>query len=225
MDEIPGSIASVQNKAGLLLRIARDAHQRTMVASSATTSNQMDTLVAIVFSAMSVEAFMSDAVAHAEMLLSSPSPWPEPSTTSAFAEAVNEIERNRGSLKLKYLVSKVLLSGRPYDKGAQPYQDFSLLIDLRNALVHIDTKHVRANSSASLKENPPKAAKRLPGHLIDKDQSKSWVTQISTPAVAQWACNATISMIKSFVEDIPESDLRNYLGMTTDFDPMFQLIT
>jgi hypothetical protein len=53
-----------------------------------------------------------------------------PSNLSDLASILEEIETNRGSIQLKYLWTKKILTGTTYDKGAQPYQDFDLLCRL-----------------------------------------------------------------------------------------------
>ena len=54
-----------------------------------------------------------------------------------YVRLADEIETNKGSMKLKYLLSYSILSGRPCNKGGSPYQDFSLLIEARNLLMHM----------------------------------------------------------------------------------------
>jgi hypothetical protein len=49
---------------------------------------------------------------------------------------LEQLEKDRVQARSKYLLASKLLPGHALDPGAPPYQDFSLLIDLRNALAH-----------------------------------------------------------------------------------------
>lgn len=217
-------ISSVQTNSGFLIRIAREAYERTITASSNITGGHLDAVVSIVFSSGTLEAFMHDAVALAEQALSSRI-CTAPSSVSLFVDALNEIETNWGSVKLKYMVAGAIFAGKPYDKGAPPYQDFALLIELRNALVHMKTKQISGLLSVSnaIKPSPPGVVKKLPQDLLTGDDHKYWLDRISTPALARWACNTAVSMIRSFVEIVPASRLREILTAMTNgptFDPI-----
>ena len=221
-------ISSVQMNSHFLYKIALEAYQRTTTPMSDTAAGQLDTVVSVVFSSATLEAFMDDAVALAELFLSS-SCCTEPTSVSAFADALKEIEKHRGSVKLKYMVGRIIFAGKPYDKGAPPYQDFALLIELRNALVHMETKQMsglwetkqisgkfRSGKmsvySDYIKPALPGMVKKLPQDLLAGDDYTYWINRICTPALARWACNTAVSMIKSFVDTIPDSSLSGILA-------------
>ena len=52
----------------------------------------------------------------------------------------------RISLESKWLMLPKLVTGKEFDPGRQPYQDFSSLIKIRNALVHHKSKIEKRNS-------------------------------------------------------------------------------
>ena len=49
---------------------------------------------------------------------------------------LGEAEKSRTSIESKYHLEEFVLSGEPFDKGANPFQTFALLIDARNLIVH-----------------------------------------------------------------------------------------
>jgi hypothetical protein len=63
-----------------------------------------------------------------------------PGWLKALAEILIEAEESKASLKSKYQLTKFILSGEPFDTGAQIFQNFALLVDLRNTIVHAKSK-------------------------------------------------------------------------------------
>ncbi len=163
---------------------------------------------------------------------------PMPKSVSAFADALREIEENRGSVKLKYMVARTILTGNTYNKGASPYQEFALLIELRNALVHMETKQFsgelkfRQPSGESdsgrvtvysnhIIKTPPGAFKKLPRKVVKGDDYNYWIERICTPELAGWACNVAIEMAKSLADSFPDGDVRETLvSISNSFEPV-----
>ena len=115
-----------------LFRVAKDAYRRTCSADSDTSPGQLDALVSVVFSARALEAFINEIGALAAM-----SPQRRGPSTLMLGDLLKEIEAGQGSIQSKFSLAKSILTGAPYDKSAQPYQDFQLLISLRNQLDHV----------------------------------------------------------------------------------------
>jgi hypothetical protein len=182
---------------GVLHGIAKQAYERTVTAPSDTAQNQNDALTAVLFAAATLEAFVMELALTAEMgakLSHTPSP------VASLAGVLNEAESFHVSVKLKYILAKVILSGQPYDKGRQPYQDFDLLFAIRDAIVHYKPDNVT--------QNPHKIVAALAGRgLCEPEQphvKSSWLHQITTRAVARWACNVVHDMVASLREHFPE---------------------
>jgi hypothetical protein len=112
---------------GVLRKVAREAAEKAEDQSSAS-------LVALVFSVFWLESYLNELIHHA--------------FTIGQHDGGSQMERVRNlvtatdlrgrdsSLSVKAQVLATALSGQPMDIGAQPFQDFALLISLRNALVH-----------------------------------------------------------------------------------------
>ncbi len=103
-----------------------------------------DTLVSIVFAAASLEAFLSESAYLAETSLQRESRElrlgrrvdAEPPIVSAFAQVMAEAEESRVQIQSKFQLAHLVLTGKVYDKGGAPYQNFSDLMALRNLLMH-----------------------------------------------------------------------------------------
>ncbi len=196
--------------AGHLFGIAKRAYDRTLKAKSDSEPHQQDALIAIVFSAAALEALINEAAEFAQApFFTSP---PEPGCLAALAQALEEIERSRGSIQLKFLVAKWMLTGNAYDKGSQPYQDFGLLFELRNALLHLralDTVPLTDAEDIFTPIPPPPIVEKLRSRNIvaefPPNVSASWISRISTRATARWSCNAAANMAHSLFEGVPPS--------------------
>jgi|ERR1700680_1577301 len=94
-------------------------------------------LVSIVFAAASLEAFLSESAYLAEFEQQT---VPLPDVVSVFARVMEEAEDSKASIESKFHLANLVLTGKAYEKGAPPYQEFSLLTAARNALVHFKSK-------------------------------------------------------------------------------------
>lgn len=94
-------------------------------------------LVSVVFAAASLEALINESAYVAESVQRE---VVEPPVVAAFAQVMGEAEESRGQIQSKFQLAYLALTGKPYDKGTAPFQDFSLLIEARNALLHFKSK-------------------------------------------------------------------------------------
>lgn len=210
------------HNAGLLFDVAKEACNRTRSTPSPREPGATDALVAIVFSAAALEAFINETTEVAKR-------DPQPAAIRVFADLADELERSRESVRLKFLLARSALVGSAYDKGAQPYQDFELLIALRNALVHLkpveEYEFSPGNGCWSVKM--PSVirgleSKQLLADIVEPDARSPWTIWISTQAVARWACNAAANMVQSFLQVLPETKFKERLQFiyATHFQPV-----
>ena len=181
----------------VLYRMAKQAYERTQSASSDTAPDQDDALIAVLLSAATLETFIADLAlcARAGSQLSS-----TPSPVLALADTLDEVERSRGSVRLKYLMAKMILSRQPYDKGGKPYQDFDLLFDVRNAIIHHKPEKINKDPHAIVVALAARGLCKRP----DPHTRSSWLPHVSTRAIARWACNVVRDMVASITESFPK---------------------
>ena len=186
------------SSSGVLFKLARTAYERTVNEKGELDGGQMDALVSVVFSVCTLEALAMDLQLYATPF------GPEavvPHSIRELADILDEAEESKGSVTLKYLLAKAVLPGEPFDKGAKPFQDFALLVRLRNDVVHMKP-HV-------IKEEPTKIVAQLAQrdlcHPWDHMQVSSWVASVSTRAIARWACNVVVDMVEVIGKAIPQS--------------------
>jgi hypothetical protein len=93
-----------------------------------------DTVVAVLLAATSIEAFINELGTRLSLSCRPGAPTLE--TWGSLGVCLEVLESKRASLKAKYPIASKLLPGGAFKKGAAPFQDFSLLIDVRNHFAH-----------------------------------------------------------------------------------------
>lgn len=180
--------------AGVLYGVAMTAYERTKSAPSDLEGGQNDALVAILFSAATLEALIMELAVLAE------SHGSEPLRTAA--ATIRDVEDSRGSVRQKYRLASFVLSSASYDEGAQPFQDFRTLFALRDAIIHMKPESVSGGK-------PQDLLNQLRGlGLCESTPSagyRSWVTWITTRAVARWSCNVVPRMAESIRTCLPSN--------------------
>jgi hypothetical protein len=116
----------------LLAHEARD-RAKASVANDASIS-AVDAIAAIILSAAASEGFINEL---SELCIPRFSDSHSPAQVPQFAQKIQELEQDRSSSLCKYLAAAPILSGTQFNKGENPYQDFALLFDVRNAIMHI----------------------------------------------------------------------------------------
>ncbi len=201
---------------GVLFSTAQDAVTRALAATkNAKSPGTNDPLVAVIFAAATAEAFINEI---GELASHPPIPGQlHPDEVSSCAVELAKVEDSRGTTQEKYLSAKAAFTGETYDKGSQPYQDFSLLFDLRNSLMHLKFDRIKSVKVNEADVQHPPVIERLRSKNVlaacDSDTITSWVTLICTPAVAEWACNACVAMVRSLLSCIPESYLKQQVNV------------
>jgi hypothetical protein len=97
---------------------------------------------AILFSIFAVEAFINDL----SMMLGELAAINLPEPMAMLADALPELEESKVQLKLKVRLVYFILTGQRLDRGAEPFQSFSLLVDIRNKLVHNRGSFIQSTS-------------------------------------------------------------------------------
>jgi hypothetical protein len=178
---------------------------------------QLPTLVSLVFSVVSVEAFLNEAAEMAVGFLD----MSEPQAVAVFVECMADAERSRASLESKLALANWVLAGKRLDRGAQPYQDFGLMMRLRNDLVHFKANDWFAQETTS--EDFHKALIQRFGNrnLLAQDmEAGSWIHAIETKAIADWCCKTAAGVVVDFVSKIPQGGYKTFVeGIKGHFAP------
>ncbi|WP_413171143.1 hypothetical protein [Anabaena azotica] len=182
-----------------------------------------DAIPAILFSAMSIEAFLNELPELATAYIT---PGEEPENfVKKLATELTNIEESNGQIKQKIEVTYIAISGEPPNFGDTLHQNFSNLIKLRNELVHLKPKdeYTLNLDSDDLPSSKRTILNKLSGlnilrepstyknPVINKDCPVPLLERISTPAAAKWACNTAAKTVQDIVNKMPNSEFKDYL--------------
>ncbi|HXM94458.1 MAG TPA: hypothetical protein VOA64_09425 [Candidatus Dormibacteraeota bacterium] len=171
-------------------------------------------LISLVFAEASLEAFLNESI---ELASDNSHDAQEPQIVSSFAQLMPDFERSR--LESKFQLAHWMLTGKPYEKSAQPYQDFLLLMRVRNTLLHYKPdpplgipgeEQLTVVGSTSNKVLDSLRSKNILADLQPGVQA-SWTAFVSTKAVGEWACNAASQMVLDFLSKLPPSSWESTL--------------
>ena len=207
-------------EAGVLFGVALDAARS--IKASPRDGGQQPALVSIVFSVVALEAFFNEAT---ELALDSKKYKPnlEPQSVSVFAEVMTDAEGSHATLESKFTLANWILAGKKLDRGTQPYQDFALLIRLRNDLVHF-----KAGDTFDQNATPEEIHKDLVARFKSKNilaenierSFGSWIFLVQTKAVAEWSCKTAAQMVADFCSTVPHSGFQLFMQhFQKSFDP------
>ncbi|MBE9199670.1 MULTISPECIES: hypothetical protein [unclassified Nodularia (in: cyanobacteria)] len=189
-------------------QIAKDGYSKANQGFEDSTQN--DALVAIVFSALALEAFINEILSLAKC-------EKQTGETEAFLDklidAIDESASNRKQTQEKFmLASNALDSG--FNKGEKPYQDFADLFRLRDCLVHLKPEDViEEGENGEIKYFGRKLTERLcsKGIFLKDTSVESIILKISTAKAALWACNTASEMVNAILDKLPASFRDNNL--------------
>jgi hypothetical protein len=183
-----------------LLEIAREAVMRARDSAAKGNALTGDAILAIVMAAASTEAFINEFAEWAPWMHSFLGLEDTPAAISDCAAVLEDLEEARAPVAIKYLFASRVLSGKAFNRGSAPYQDFQLLIGLRNAIMHV--KPAFGGDSHQGKRLVAVLSQRGFA-LASAGYVPSWFDQLMSPAVATWAHAAALDMVNAFLDLVP----------------------
>lgn len=201
---MPGFLSNNQ----VFFWIAREAYLRSK-------RKPTEALTCIVFSAFGLEAFIN---VLSEFMRQGFGGMEPSGKANLLGQALAQFDDSRENLLARIQVTKVILSGNIYNKGAEPFQDVAMLLKVRNALVHPRPEKVHGSvNNKDLSTMYPKFISHLKNKGLVDDlnggRTKSWYSLIETPKVAKWAYVISCSIIEDIIDSFPESPLKKMITM------------
>jgi hypothetical protein len=215
---------------------AYDARNRTAEKIAANRDSMpAEALITIVFSALGVEAFINELAEMAQRDADMAQGYePEPRSTEQLrdlAARLTALENTREQVQRKYQTASEILSGRPFDQGSQPFQDFHDLMQLRDALVH--PRHRDTTDRAGHISSSHRVVRRLQQMGYTRTRGRqpddipggmSWLNMLETTRPATWAYQAACNMVTAVGNMLP-GDETTTLGIQFMKDKTAQLPT
>jgi hypothetical protein len=187
-------------EAGMLFNVALQT-AKGIKADDPRAGGQLPALTSIVFSVISLEAFLNEMTESAE---DNATMDYESEVVGVFAHMMRDMES--ASLETKFIMSSWVLTGKSLSRAAQPFQDFASLITLRNQLVHFKPSEIVGGPIVNTEEINKKRLKKLESRniLAPAMYQGSWVYHATTKAVAEWSCKTASEMVADFAGKVPD---------------------
>ena len=162
------------------------------------------------FSAMALEAYPSDLILYLHHFLTPD----EPAEMHAALDILKDLEKDKVQLKVKYSILYYVLSRTPIPKGDLVYQDFSLLIDIRNHLAHYKATATAQRTDAL--DRPEKLVKLLHRisnrKIVDRDivedpgiLPSTWTMLLDeSDTFADWSLRTAQDMLRLIYNAMPD---------------------
>jgi len=205
-----------------LYTIARDAYYKAKQGFAI--HRQNDALVAIIFAALSLEAFINELGTLAKDAKDNGN---NESFLNSLIDAIDEsrIENQKDkTTRAKFLNASNALSQK-FDVGKRPYQDFADLFRLRDCLVHLKPEdRLEVDLDDDWIYSGRKLIDRLRSKniLLDSTEVKSLPLLVSTAKAAKWACDIAAEMVIAILDKIPDSKFSRDNQVLILYRSMFQ---
>jgi hypothetical protein len=200
----PPTIPTIKiGNSGSLFNIALNA-ARTL-STGMHVGGQPQSLVSIIFSVIALEALINEVQDVALDHASEPQPL--------FLELMEEAERSRVSLESKFVLAHWTMTGKSPDRGRQPFQNFKLLVSLRNQIVHFQaTEAMDARLKPEELHDKFINKYRFLNILASPTIYSTWLYLVETKAVAGWACRTASDVALDFYRNMPPGMWKVFSG-------------
>jgi hypothetical protein len=146
--------------------------------------DKREALIAIVFSAMSIEAMVNEVELVAKFVAQAPGN--EGALT--LVDLLHEAEERHASIWLKLAITVAAVSGKSFDSSKGVFDEIKILFKIRDALVHlkgelIDDQNLKVHDVVK---------KLIDKNILRKnalEKGQSWLDTVADPIVADWACS------------------------------------
>lgn len=182
---------------------------------------QNDALVAIIFAALSLEAFINEL---GDLARDMKARGHEEDFLDRLIDAIFESQGSKKNTQDKFMDASAALSNT-FDKGKYPYQDFVELLRLRNCLAHLkpqDRLEIDEDSNWFYSGRNLINKLRSKGILQNHTKIESITLLVSTAKAAKWACNTASAMVNAILDSIPDSGFSNDNQEIALYKSMFQ---
>lgn len=215
------NVASITIEVGTLFGIATNAARDIKVVPDMFNPDpyrkggQRGALVSIVFSVIAIEAFFNEIADYATRMGQG---MTQAAPELLFSDVMSDAEEAHASLESKLTLAKWILSGKRVNRGDKVFQDFKLLVRLRNDLVHTKPNKPFVHGVTTNEEAHDDLIKKF-GHkhvLANDMPSGSWTHLVQTKAVAEWCCRTAAAVISDFCSSVPDGEFAKAVRFFND---------
>jgi hypothetical protein len=198
--------------ASTLLRVAKNAHDKL----NGEPPDIDQGLIAIVFAASAFEAFINELDELAAGTGDTPGAT-EP-IIALLSDVFKEAEACRASIRLKYLVAGTVITGKPFERGRQPWQDLDLLFKVRNAIVHLAPTVFEVRGGKAFVMSGDDLMEQLRQRRVLPDLPAGHVMiflhRLAERSAARWAVNTTVQAVRTILSALPAGTFKDSVAPT-----------
>jgi hypothetical protein len=209
-----------------LFGLALQALKRTSGDGGDREWGKLDAVGAIILAAASAEGFINELTELARQYVNDTPTFPP--EFEALATQVLAEENRHAKTVDKFLVAIEALSDERPDKGSCLHQNFALLMAARDGLIHTKLD-VQPSSKGGLNSSLPAVVKRLRSKNVIADGYRedqrplSAIDQLSTRAVARWACSSAADIVQEVITKVPPPPDPGMTSILVDFSRSFTM--
>ena len=174
------------------------------IAAQRSRSDKREALIAIVFSAMSIEAMVNEAELVAKFVAQAPGN----EGALALAELLQEAEEMHASMWLKLAITVAAVSGKTIDSNKGVFGEVKLLLKIRDSLVHLKGELIDDQKVELLAKSHDVVKKLIGRNILNKnalEKGQSWLDTVANPVVADWACSLPPKFARDVVDQLSET--------------------
>jgi hypothetical protein len=170
-------------------------------------------LVAIVFAALAVEGFLNELATLDWSSEQRPSLVDLDDRLKALRRVLSLADDHNVQPVVTLLLAHEIL-GRPIDRGDSPFQEYFLLKQLRDSIVHArpSTVTVLASTPVEFQSSRDKVLRALQSRgLLSSDPAKKgqpFLEWLNSPSLGRWAVLTATAIVSATLEALPQGDFK-----------------
>jgi hypothetical protein len=169
-----------------------------------------------------VESFLNEQFWRAQRILNIPREKHTQEVIDTLAHFGEWAVQARLNIKRKLDLASIAMTHRKYEWGMEPGQSFSLLVDLRNSLMHLkepESVHMSQDGTVSTRRSRVILALQDKG-ILPKDKPKvassCWFL-FEEPKLGQWSIDTASAIVRAIQEMLPDDPILK-LGAGVPFE-------
>jgi len=200
--------------------ISSEVAQLIQIAQKASADRSPGPMISVVFSVMWLEGYANYLFETVAWYVETEVPK-MPLRVRALADIGAELERHRAQLPEKIQLLSMTLRGRTFPRGSNPYQDFDLLLAIRNRVVHQRPSWHEAGKGLVAMDEPRKIRQGLidRGLFDRKLVTMPYTIVLSKPEFGKWAYHTAYYMGRALADCFPRGQWRRWAHAANPLTP------
>jgi hypothetical protein len=213
-------MSSLQESVAKATGIYSQVAQLLQIAQRSSADRSPGPMIAVVFSVMWLEGYTNYLFETIAWSVEVETPKMPP-RVQALSDIGAELEKQRARLPEKIQLLSMTLRGRTFPRGSNPYQDFDLLLAIRNRLVHQRPSRLDVHKGLAAIDEPRKIRQGLIDRgLLDRGAVKMpYTIVLSKSEFGKWAYHTAYYMGRAIADCFPRGLWRRWAHQSNPLSP------